>query len=162
MSVSIQTYIANIIEVLIKVVLPDLNSGFARIQLSFAIDLLNQLQNQVEYRNDVMRDDFAAAAEMLDLACATLQDNRIGLPEEMARDAARWPSENPDASAVKDVLSRMEAVSAKALDRLYENAGEIKNFIEIEEQLLEMAQKWVNRKARLQAPTINLELLESA
>ena len=80
MNVSVKTYMSSIIDVLIKTVLPSVESPFARTQLSFAIDMLNQLQNQVEYRSDVMKDDCAAAKEMRDVICVALRENDIEIP----------------------------------------------------------------------------------
>jgi hypothetical protein len=161
MSVSIKTYITNIIDVLVKVVLPNVNSAFARIQLSFAIDILNQLQNQMEYRNDVMRDDYKETREMLDMACAVLNDHHINLPEKLSSSAGRTSSGQTSISDLSEELAQIETDSAKALDLMYEKRNEIENFNEIENKLLDLSLHYVRRKGKLRAPTINLELLES-
>jgi hypothetical protein len=161
MRVSIHTYISNIIDVLAKVVLPGVNSAFARIQLSYAIDLMNQLQNMVEYRNDVMKDDYAAAKEILDLVCAVLNDNHVNLPEEITSYAGMASSDQTPVLNMEKALTQVETASAKALELMYQNDDEINNFNEIENKLLDLSLHWVRRKAELKAPTINLELLES-
>jgi len=162
MSVSVKTYISNIIDVLIKVILPGLNSPFARIQLSYAIDLLNQLQNQVEYRRDVMFDDGAAAKEMLDIVCSTLTDHRINIPEDIAPLAGEKSFHlSPASQDITEAVRQVEGAAAKALDLMYEENDKIRNFSEVENKLLDLSLKWVLRKEKLRAPTINLELLES-
>lgn len=162
MRVSVHTYISNIIDVLAKVVLPGVNSAFARIQLSYAIDLMNQLQNLVEYRNDVMKDDYAAAKKMLDLVCGALHDNHVVLPEEVASYAETASSDQPPAFLNReDALTQIETASSKALALMYQHDDNIYNFDEIENKLLDLSLHWARKKAELKAPTINLELLES-
>ncbi len=161
MSVSVKTYISNIIDVLIKVILPSVNSPFARIQLSYAIDLLNQLQHQVEYRIDVMQDDGMAAKEMLDIVCVALMDNHINIPEEIASYGKMTSLDQTPIDNITETASQVERASAKALDLIYEKSDNINNFSEIENKLLDLSLKWVGRKEKLKAPTINLEFLES-
>lgn len=161
MNVSVKTYITNIINVLSNVVLPGVNSAFARIQLSFAIDILNQLQNQVEYRNDVMRDDYQATKEIFDMACAVLNDNHISLPEALSSPAGITSPDQAAISGLNEELTRVETDSTRALDLIYEKKDEIRNFDEIEGGLLDLSLRYVRRKGKLKAPTINLELLES-
>lgn len=162
MSVSVKTYLSNIINVLIKVVLPSVNSGIARIQLSFAVDLLNQLQNQVEYRNDVMNDDFTTVKEMLHIACIALRDNHITIPEEITSYTEMTSSDQfPPLPNIQEALTQVETASSRALDLMYEKSDNTTNFNEIEKKLLDFSFQWVWRKAKLKPPTINLELLES-
>jgi hypothetical protein len=161
MSVSVKTYILSIINLLTKVVLPALDSKFARIQLSFAIDMLNQLQNRLEYRNDVIKDDYETAKEILNLVCAALNANNVAIPEEIISNLKATSASDAPILPLAEDLSQTEAASAGAVDLLYEKKNEITNFNEVEQQLLSLSLQWGKRKATLQAPTINLELLES-
>ena len=160
MRVDIKSYFSAINDTLIKTVLPDVQSPFARIQLSFAIDMLNQLQNQVEYRNDVMKDDLEGAREIFNIALAVLKAHHIDAPEEIC---CSFPETNdtPLPDDVKDDLEKIETAAAGLIDLMYEQKNDIKNFGEIENKLMDLSLHYVRRKMKLRAPTINLELLES-
>ncbi len=161
MKVSIKTYISNINDVLANIVLPSVDMGFAKIQLSYAIDMLNQLQNRVEYRHDVIKDDYIAAKAILDLICVALNDNHVDIPKDIIH---HIESNSPDGVAdtiSEDELTRMETASTKVLDLMYENSTQINNFNEIEKNVLSLLRQLTKKKAGLRVPTINLELLES-
>lgn len=161
MNVSVKAYMSSIIDVLIKTVLPSVETPFARTQLSFAIDMLNQLQNQLEYRSDVMKDDCAAAREIGDVICAALRENDIEVPGDiLSNDGTESPPE-PGTADLKEALTQLEAASAAAVDLMYEKRDEIKDFRALEKRILDLSNQWVQRRAALKAPTLNLESLES-
>ncbi len=161
MDISIKTYISNVNDVLARIVMPSVNSRFARRQLSFAIDLLNQLQNRMEYRNDVIKEDTHAAKEVFDLVCATLGENHIDIPPDILPDTEKKELQEVPGADAKVACTNMEAASARALDLIYDKRNEIKNFAEIEKKILDLLMQWAQRKAKLRVPTINLESLES-
>jgi hypothetical protein len=161
MTVSVKTYISNIVDVLAKVVLPSVDSAFARIQLSYAIDMLNQLQNRMEYRTDVIKDDYTAAKSMLDLVCTALTRNHIEVPEEIISNASPASFAQEPTPNLSEALTQVETALTQALDLMYEEKEKIKNFSDIEKQILGLSLQWVQRKGELKVPTINLELLES-
>ena len=161
MNVSAKTYMSGIIDVLIKTVLPSVESPFARTQLSFAIDMLNQLQNQVEYRSDVMKDDCTAAEEIRDVICAALRENGIEVPREIVSNDILESSSEAGMADLKEALTRLEAASAAAVDLMYARRDEIKDFSAIEKKVLDLSNQWIQRRAALKAPTLNLESLES-
>ena len=160
MRVAIKSNFSAIMDALINIVLPDIQSPFARLQLSFAIDMLNQLQQQVEYRSDVMKDDLDGARELLNIARASLKAHNVSISEEIR--ALIPSSENiPVSTGVEKNLEQIETAAARVIDLLYEKKEKINNFHEIENRLLDFSLQYVRRKAKLRAPTINLELLES-
>jgi|GEM_PF-3014620 len=161
MSVSAKTYMSSIIDVLIKTVLPSVESPFARTQLSFAIDMLNQLQNHVEYRSDVMKDDCAAAKEMRDVICAALMENDIEIPGEIVSNDDTESQPEAGMADLKGALTQLEAASAAAVDLMYEKRDRIKDFSALEKKILDLSNQWIQRRAALKAPTLNLESLES-
>ena len=161
MNVSVKSYMSSIIDVLIRTVLPSVESPFARTQLSFAIDMLNQLQNQVEYRSDVMKDNWKTAKEIRDVICAALRENDIEVPREIVfNDGTESPLEAGMAD-LKVALTQLEAASAAAVDQMYEKREKIENFSALEKKILDLSNQWVQRWAALKAPTLNLESLES-
>lgn len=161
MNISVKTYMSGIIDVLIKTVLPSVESPFARIQLSFAIDMLNQLQNQVEYRSDVMKDDCMAAKEIRDVICAALRDNDIEVPREIVPNDSRESVSGAGVEDLREALTQLEAASAAAVDLMYEKRDQIKDFSALEKKILDLSNQWIQRRAGLKAPTLNLESLES-
>ena len=161
MNVSVKTYMSGIIDVLIKTVLPSVESAFARTQLSFAIDMLNQLQNQVEYRSDVMKDDCKAAREIRDVICAALRENDIEIPQEIVSNDITESVSEAGMEDLKEALTQLEAASAGAVDLMYEKRKQIKDFSALEKKVLDLSNQWVQRRAALKAPTLTLESLES-
>lgn len=161
MEVSVKTYVTNIIDVLAKIVLPSVESPFARIQLSFAIDMLNQLQHRVEYRTDVIEDNHTAAKGMLDIINAGLRVNDIPIPPEIAKvdDMSSFPAGGK--GELHEAFIRVQTASSLAMDLMYEKQGKIRNFKALEKKVMDLALQWVNRTAGLKSPTINLEQLES-
>jgi hypothetical protein len=160
MNVSAKTYMTGIINVLIKTVLPSVESPFARTQLSFAVDMLNQLQNQVEYRSDVMKDDCAAAREMRDVICAALRENDIEIAQEIVSNDITESASETGLAELKEALTQLEAASAAAVDLMYEKRDRIKDFSALEKKILDLSNQWIQRRAALKAPTLNLESLE--
>jgi hypothetical protein len=152
---------SRIIEVLIKTVLPSVESPFARTQLSFAIDMLNQLQNQVEHRSDVMKNDCTAAGEMRDVICAALRENGIEIPHEIVSNDITESASEVGMTDLKEALTQLEGASARAVDLMYEKRDEIKDFGNLEKKIMDLSNQWVQRRAGLKAPTLNLESLES-
>ena len=161
MNVSVKTYMSSIIDVLIKTVLPSVESPFARTQLSFAIDMLNQIQNQVEYRSDVIKDDCAAAREIRDVICAVLRENDIEVPGEILSNDGIESPPGAGMADLKEALTQLEAASAAAVDLMYEKREQIKDFSALEKKILDLSNQWIQRRAGLKAPTLNLESLES-
>ena len=161
MNVSVKTYMSSIIDVLIKTVLPSVESPFARTQLSFAIDMLNQLQNQVEYRSDVMKDDCAAAKEIRDVICVALRENDIEIPGEILSNESTESPPEAGTTDPREALTPLEAASAAAVDLMYERQEQIKDFGALEKKILDLSNQWIQRRAALKAPTLNLESLES-
>lgn len=161
MNLSVKTYLSGIIDVLIKTVLPSVESPFARTQLSFAIDMLNQLQNHVEYRSDVIKDDCTAAKEIRDVIFAALRENDIEIPEESDSMDVTESVSGAGMTDLKETLMQLEATSARAVDLMYEERGRIKDFSALEKKILDLSNQWIQRRATLKAPTLNLESLES-
>jgi hypothetical protein len=161
MNVSVKTYMSSIIDVLIKTVLPSVKSNFARTQLSFAIDMLNQLQNHVEYRSDVMKDDCTAAREMRDVICTALRENDIEVPGEIVSSETTASSSEAGMADLEEALTQLEAASSAAVDVMYEKREQIKDFSALEKKILDLSNQWIQRRAGLKAPTVNLESLES-
>lgn len=161
MNVSVKTYMSSIIDVLIKTVLPSVGSPFARTQLSFAIDMLNQIQNQVEYRSDVMTRDCAAAREIRDVICAALRENDIEVPAEILEVEGIESPAGAGMADLKEALTQLEAASAGAVDLMYEKREQIKDFSALEKKIMDLSNQWVQRRAALKAPTLNLESLGS-
>ncbi len=161
MNVSEKTYMSNIIDVLIKTVLPSVESPFARTQLSFAIDMLNQLQNQVEYRSDVIKEECMAAKEMRDVIYTALRENGIEVPEEIVSTDTTESTREAGMADLKEELTQLRTASARAVDLMYEKRGEIKDFGALEQKILDLSNQWVQRRAALKAPTLTLEALES-
>jgi len=161
MNVSAKTYMSSIIDVLIKTVLPSVESPFARTQLSFAIDMLNQLQNHVEYRSDVMKDDCTAAREIRDVICTALRENDIEVPGEIVSSETTASSSEAGMAGLEEALTQLEAASSAAVDLMYEKRDEIKDFSALEKKMLDLSNQWIQRRAGLKAPTVNLESLES-
>ncbi len=161
MNVSVKTYMSGIIDVLIKTVLPSVESPFARIQLSFAIDMLNQLQNHVEYRSDVMKDDCTAVKEIRDVICAALRENDIEISQEITSHDRAESSPEAGMADLKGTLAQLETASSAAVDLMYEKRDRIKDFSVLEKRVLDLSNQWIQRRAGLKAPTVNLESLES-
>ena len=161
MNVSVKTYMSSIIDVLIKTVLPSVESPFARTQLSFAIDMLNQLQNHVEYRSDVMKDDCTAAREIRDVICTALRENDIEVPGEIVSSETTASSSEAGMADLEEALTQLEAASSAAVDLMYEKREQIKDFSALEKKILDLSNQWIQRRAGLKAPTVNLESLES-
>jgi hypothetical protein len=162
MNISIKTVINNVNDILIRTVLPDLTSGVAKRQLAYAIDMLNQLTNRVDYLESILRDDFDTAKAVFDLARGALADNRIDIPDGTLPEIKVQNFGDIPESDMHDAIKTMEAASSAALEVLYAGKSGIENFNVIENKVFDTLMQWNQRKAQLLIPAIRLEHLESA
>jgi hypothetical protein len=62
---------------------------------------------------------------------------------------------------LREALTQMEAASAAAVDLMYEKRDQIEDFSTLEKKILNLSNQWIQRRAGLRAPTLDLESLES-
>jgi hypothetical protein len=93
--------------------------------------------------------------------CAALRENGIEIPHEIVSNDITESASEAGMTDLKEALTQLEGASARAVDLMYEKRDEIKDFGNLEKKIMDLSNQWVQRRAGLKAPTLNLESLES-
>lgn len=149
METSFETYVDRINSVLNSIVMPEVASSRAQIQLLMIMELLNQWRPRLQYRHDLLVQDLEWVQEALRPLLKALSDGAIRVPEDITEAAEIKLTTEVYGKGLQEAVCRVQAAVSMALDLLQAHSNQIEDINNVQRTVLRSLRKSAERDAML-------------
>jgi hypothetical protein len=151
MFMTVDLYLKRIYHTLEHVIAPEVDDDFARGQVFAVINLLEQLGQKVEYKQDLIAQEIEQGSKILSIMVAAVQDAGADIPEKITSFMKELESGSPAGLSKRN---RLEEMLCLAIDLLHENKGllEPERYAEVDRQVRDYITKLTTRDLGLMKP----------